>query len=170
MIRRAALLLICCALSLTAAQAQPPRPTPYMASIASGRAMMRTGPGQTYPGTWLYVRRDLPIRVLRIYHEWRMIEDPGGTRGWMLVSLLSDQRTAIVRGEGLGYRRRSLAEVGFAHQHGRDLAGSLGRRGQDTRGVAIDGQGHFGGSIARFPGARPIRFHVIQNCSSSAGC
>src|SRR5207253_2793067 len=101
MIRRAALLLICCALSLTAAQAQPPRPTPYMASIASGRAMMRTGPGQTYPGTWLYVRRDLPIRVLRIYHEWRMIEDPGGTRGWMLVSLLSDQRTAIVRGAGL---------------------------------------------------------------------
>jgi SH3-like domain-containing protein len=29
-----------------------------------------------------------------------MIEDPGGTRGWMLVSLLSDQRTGIVVGEG----------------------------------------------------------------------
>ena len=101
MLRRAFLLLFCCALSLTTARAQPPRPTPYMASIASGRAMMRTGPGQTYPGTWLYVRRDLPIRVLRIYHEWRMIEDPDGTRGWMLVNLLSDQRTAIVRGEGL---------------------------------------------------------------------
>ena len=72
-----------------------------MASIASGRAMMRTGPGQNYPGTWLYMRRDLPIRVHRVYRDWREIEDPGGTKGWMLVSLLSDQRTGIVIGEGL---------------------------------------------------------------------
>jgi SH3-like domain-containing protein len=105
--RRAAILLAACALSLGTAQAQAPRETPYMASIASGRAMMRTGPGQTYPGTWLYVRRDLPIRVLRVYREWRMIEDPGGTRGWMLVSLLSDQRTGIVVGEGNAELRES---------------------------------------------------------------
>ena len=101
MVRRAALLLLCCALSLTAAEAQPPRPTPYMASISSGRAMMRTGPGENYPGTWLYVRRDLPIRVVRVYRDWRMIEDPGGTRGWMMYRLLSDQRTGIVVGEGM---------------------------------------------------------------------
>jgi SH3-like domain-containing protein len=107
MVRRAALLSVVCALSLTTAQAQPQRETPYMASISAGRAMMRTGPGQNYPGTWLYTRRDLPIRVLRIYHEWRYIEDPGGTKGWMLVSLLSDQRSAIVTGEGLAELRES---------------------------------------------------------------
>jgi len=105
--RRAAILLAACALSLTTAQAQPQRETPYMASISSNRAMMRTGPGRNYPGTWLYTRRDLPIRVLRIYHEWREIEDPGGTKGWMLVSLLADQRTAIVTGEGLAELRES---------------------------------------------------------------
>ena len=107
MLRRAALLLVACALSLTTARAQPPRETPYMASIASGRAMMRTGPGQNYPGTWLYTRRDLPIQVVRVYREWREIVDPGGTRGWMLVSLLSDQRTGIVTGEGLAEMRES---------------------------------------------------------------
>jgi SH3-like domain-containing protein len=85
-------------LSLAPAAAQPPRPTPYWASIASGRAMMRTGPGQNYPGTWEYVRADLPIRVIEVYRDWRKIEDPDGTKGWMLVRLLSDQRTAIVRG------------------------------------------------------------------------
>ena len=105
--KSAALLPVACLLSLTTAEAQPPRETPYMASIASNRAMMRTGPGRTYPGTWLYTRRDLPIRVLRIYHEWREIEDPGGTKGWMLVSLLADQRTAIVTGEGLAELRES---------------------------------------------------------------
>lgn len=58
---------------------------------------MRTGPGRNYPGTWLYKRRDLPIRVLKVYPNWRLIEDPDGTRGWMLVTLLSDRRTAIVK-------------------------------------------------------------------------
>ena len=61
------------------------------------QAMTRAGPGKNYPGVWLYQRRDLPIRVVRKYENWRMIEDPGGTRGWMLVSLLSDRRTAVVK-------------------------------------------------------------------------
>ena len=78
------------------AAAQEKKP-PYWASIASGEAMMRTGPGRNYPGTWLYKRRDLPVRVVKTYPNWRMIEDPDGTRGWMLVTLLSDTRTAIVK-------------------------------------------------------------------------
>ena len=102
MLKRAAavLLLIAGLMSLGVATAQTPRPLPYWASIASGRAMMRTGPGQNYPGTWLYVRPDLPIRVVEVYRDWRKVSDPEGTTGWMLVRLLSDQRTAIVlRGE-----------------------------------------------------------------------
>ena len=87
-------LLILAAAAPAAAQDKTP---PYWASIASGEAMMRTGPGRNYPGTWLYKRRDLPIRVLKIYPNWRLIEDPDGTRGWMLVTLLSDRRTAIVK-------------------------------------------------------------------------
>ena len=91
-------IVLAAALSLGAAQAERTRQPPYMASISAGRAMMRTGPGQNYPGTWLYVRADLPIRVVRIHRNWRKIVDPDGTSGWMLVNLLSDQRTAIVRG------------------------------------------------------------------------
>jgi SH3-like domain-containing protein len=45
-----------------AAQEKQP---PYWASIASGEAMTRTGPGKTYPGVWLYKRRDLPVRVVK---------------------------------------------------------------------------------------------------------
>lgn len=79
------------------ALAQRDRPTPYWASISSGQAMMRTGPGRNYPATWLYVRRNLPVRVVEVHKSWRKVEDPGGTTGWMLVNLLSDARTAIVR-------------------------------------------------------------------------
>jgi SH3-like domain-containing protein len=97
--RIAAFLILAAGLfSFAAADAQRTRETPYWASIASGQAMMRTGPGQNYPGVWLYQRRDLPIRVIEVYRSWRKVQDPDGTTGWMLVSLLSDQRTAIVRG------------------------------------------------------------------------
>ncbi len=86
-------------LALAASASAQDKTPPYWASIASGEAMLRTGPGKNYPGVWLYKRRDLPIRVLRVYPNWRYIEDPDGVRGWMLVTLLSDRRTAIVRGD-----------------------------------------------------------------------
>ena len=84
-------------LTLAAPAAAQDKKPPYWASIASGEAMMRTGPGRNYPGVWLYKRRDLPIRVVKTYPNWRLVEDPEGTQGWMLVSLLSDRRTAIVK-------------------------------------------------------------------------
>jgi SH3-like domain-containing protein len=85
-------------LAVGAAQAQVDRPTPYWASISAGKAMLRTGPGRNYPATWLYVRADLPIRVIETYPNWRKVRDPDGTTGWMLQRLLSDTRTGLVTG------------------------------------------------------------------------
>lgn len=93
----AALLLAALAGAIGVAEAQ--RQPPYWASISAGRAMMRTGPAQTYPATWLYIRPDLPIRVIGVQGDWRRVQDPDGEIGWMLVRLLSDQRSGIVRGE-----------------------------------------------------------------------
>jgi SH3-like domain-containing protein len=78
------------------AAAQEKQP-PYWASIASGQAMTHTGPGRNYPNVWLYQRRDLPVRVVKKYENWRLIEDPDRAQGWMLVTFLSDRRTAIVK-------------------------------------------------------------------------
>jgi len=114
---------LCVALLLslaTAASAQDRKP-PYWASISSGEAMMRAGPGRNYPGIWLYKRRDLPIRVVQIYPNWRKIEDPDGTQGWMLVTLLSDRRTAIVKpGEPRDIRVKpnANAPVRYRVEHG----------------------------------------------------
>lgn len=73
------------------------KPVPYWASVASGEAMTRKGPAKTYPGIWLYKRRDLPVRVLKRHEHWRLIEDPDGERGWMLATLLSDRRSALIK-------------------------------------------------------------------------
>ena len=80
----------------TAAAAQEEQP-PYWASIASGQAMTHTGPGRTYPNVWLYQRRDLPVRVVKKYDNWRLVQDPDGAQGWMLATLLSERRTAVVK-------------------------------------------------------------------------
>jgi SH3-like domain-containing protein len=95
---RAFVLALAIVLIAPSAQAQQQRKTPYWASIAANEAMMRTGPGKNYPAVWKYRRGDLPIRVVEVYPSWRKIQDPDGTTGWMLVNLLSDQRTALVIG------------------------------------------------------------------------
>ena len=97
--KRFFLALILASLAFVPASAQREKKPPYWASIASGKAMMRTGPGRNYPATWLYVRADLPVKVIETYPSWRKIEDPGGEKGWMLQSLLSDTRTALVTGD-----------------------------------------------------------------------
>jgi SH3-like domain-containing protein len=108
-------------LAVASAQAQDERATPYWASISAGKAMMRTGPGRNYPATWLYVRADLPIRVVETYPNWRKVRDSDGTTGWMLQRLLSDRRTGLVTGDasqplreepGEGSKVRYLAEPG----------------------------------------------------------
>ncbi len=84
--------------ALAPSDAHAQRKPPYFASIASGKARMRTGPGRNYPSSWLYQREDLPIKVIDVYGDWRKIEDPDGTQGWMQVNLLSETRTAMVIG------------------------------------------------------------------------
>jgi SH3-like domain-containing protein len=108
-------------MSFAAPAAAQEKQPPYWASIASGEAMMRTGPGKNYPGIWLYKRRDLPVRVVKTYPQWRMIEDPDGTRGWMLVTLLSDRRTAIVRpGEPrpIHEKPNAASRIAYRAEHG----------------------------------------------------
>ena len=90
--------LIAIALPTQAPGADAKRKAPYLASIQASRARMRTGPARTYPASWLYQRAGLPVRVIAIHKEWRKVEDPDGTQGWMQGNLLSDTRTAIVKG------------------------------------------------------------------------
>jgi SH3-like domain-containing protein len=92
----AAALVATLSLDMSANAADPKKKVPYYASISAGRARMRTGPARTYPASWLYQRAGLPIRVVAVYKEWRKLEDPDGTVGWMQGNLLSEARTAMV--------------------------------------------------------------------------
>jgi SH3-like domain-containing protein len=83
-------------LPISAVQAAPARQTPYWASISEDEARMRVGPSLDFPSSWVYRRRDLPVKVIQVLGQWRKVEDSEGTQGWMHVRLLSDTATAIV--------------------------------------------------------------------------
>lgn len=74
---------------------------PYWASIIPGQAKLRTGPGRQFPATWLYQRAGLPVKVIETYPNWRKVEDPDGTQGWMQANLLSDDRAGLIRGTAI---------------------------------------------------------------------
>lgn len=88
-------LAFCGVLAAQTAHADTKAP-PYWASIAADEARMRVGPSLDYPSNWVYRRRDLPVKVVQVLGNWRKIEDPDGTQGWMHVRLLSAAETAVV--------------------------------------------------------------------------
>jgi SH3-like domain-containing protein len=96
-------------LALAAPAAAQDREVPYWASIRVAEVNMRVGPGGTYNIAWVYRRKQLPLRVLRLKEGWRLVEDPDGARGWVLGQFLSLDRTAFVRGKGLADMREKGA-------------------------------------------------------------
>lgn len=91
-------------------QAADEEKVPYWASIDAEVANMRVGPGNSFRIDWVYRRLHLPVKVIRREGSWRQIEDPDGTRGWMRDLLLSRQRGAIVKADGLVEMRAAPGE------------------------------------------------------------
>ncbi len=83
---------------------------PYWASISASEARLRTGPGRQFPASWLYQRAQLPVKVIATYPNWRKIEDPDGTQGWMQANLLSSERTGVVTGDVRSLRDKPSAK------------------------------------------------------------
>jgi SH3-like domain-containing protein len=71
-------------------------PLPRFVSLKSARVNMRVGPGRDYMVDWMYMRRGLPVEVIQEYDTWRKVRDSEGNEGWVLHSLLSGERMAIV--------------------------------------------------------------------------
>lgn len=124
------------------ADAQSGKAVPYWASIAQNEARMRVGPSLDYPSNWIYRRRDLPVKVIKVLGLWRQIEDPAGTTGWMHVRLLSDTATAIVRAEEAQLRETPTDGARVLY---RAQKGVVGRLSDCARGwCAMDVRGQRG--------------------------
>lgn len=80
----------------TAGKGESGLPLPRFVSLKADRVNLRTGPGTEYPTAWVYRRAGLPLEVVSEFEGWREVRDAEGATGWILQSLLSGRRTALV--------------------------------------------------------------------------
>jgi SH3-like domain-containing protein len=71
-------------------------PVPRYVSLKSDRVNLREGPSKEHRTAWVFQRAGLPVEVTAEFDNWRRIRDSEGSEGWVLHSLLSGRRTALV--------------------------------------------------------------------------
>ena len=71
-------------------------PLPRFASLKTDRVNLREGPSKDHATKWVYQRAGLPVEITAEFEIWRRVRDAEGVEGWVLHSLLSGRRTALV--------------------------------------------------------------------------
>jgi len=71
-------------------------PVPRYVSLKSDRVNLREGPSKDHRTVWVFQRARLPVEITAEFDIWRKVRDSEGTEGWVLHSLLSGRRTALV--------------------------------------------------------------------------
>lgn len=71
-------------------------PVPRYVSLKNDRVNLREGPSKEHRTSWVFQRAGLPVEVTGEFETWRRIRDAEGAEGWVLHSLLSGRRTALV--------------------------------------------------------------------------
>jgi SH3-like domain-containing protein len=95
-------------LSADTAKSSSGLPVPRFVTLAADKVFVRTGPALRYPIKWVYQRQRLPVEVVQEFDTWRKIRDMDGDDGWVHSSLLSGDRSVIVKGEAnLSIRREA---------------------------------------------------------------
>lgn len=102
--RRAAFAILAFSLTSALALADPlgpvgpvtKLPLPRYASLKVDRVNLREGPSKDHAIKWVYERAGLPVEITAEFEIWRRVRDSEGVEGWVLHSLLSGRRTALV--------------------------------------------------------------------------
>ena len=87
------------ATSLPAAERGPVTnlPLPRFVSLKAAEGNVRRGPSLSQRIDWVFKQRNMPLRITAEHGHWRRVEDKDGFGGWMHYSLISGNRTVIVR-------------------------------------------------------------------------
>ena len=70
--------------------------SPWIASLKTSKANLRTGPGKKYPIKWIYQKKGWPVKVIAELEHWRKIQTIDDIEGWFHKSQLSTKPTSIV--------------------------------------------------------------------------
>jgi len=121
-------------------------PLPRFASLKTDRVNLREGPSKDHATKWVYERAGLPVEITAEFEIWRKVRDSEGVEGWVLHSLLSGRRTALVTPNKKGENSKLYARPSASA----DLAATLQAgvivniRNCDGSWCLVDGDGFKG--------------------------
>jgi SH3-like domain-containing protein len=121
-------------------------PLPRFASLKTDRVNLREGPSKDHATKWVYQRAGLPVEITAEFEIWRKVRDSEGVEGWVLHSLLSGRRTALVTPNKKGENSKIYARASASA----DLAATLQAgvivnvRNCDGSWCLVDGDGFKG--------------------------
>ena len=121
-------------------------PLPRYASLKTDRVNLREGPSKDHATKWVYERAGLPVEITAEFEIWRKMRDSEGVEGWVLHSLLSGRRTALVTPNKKGENSKIYARP----SESADLAATLQSgvivniRSCDGAWCLVDGDGFKG--------------------------
>ena len=124
---------------------------PRYASLKTDRVNLREGPDKAHATKWVFQRAGLPVEITAEFETWRKVRDSEGSEGWVLHSLLSGRRTALV---APGKKKETFKAFTSASERG-DLAATLESgvivniRSCDGAWCYVDGDG-FKGYIQQY--------------------
>ena len=104
------------------------------------------GPSKDHATKWVYERAGLPVEITAEFEIWRKVRDSEGVEGWVLHSLLSGRRTALVTPNKKGETSKLYARASASA----DLAATLQSgvivniRNCDGAWCLVDGDGFKG--------------------------
>jgi len=96
-------------------------PLPRFASLKTDRVNLREGPSKDHATKWVYERAGLPVEITAEFEIWRRIRDSEGVEGWVLHSLLSGRRTALVTPT----KRAEVSKIYARPSESSDIAATL---------------------------------------------
>jgi SH3-like domain-containing protein len=71
-------------------------PIPRFVSLKAEKVNVRRGPSSDHPVAWVFQRKGMPVEIVAEFENWRRIRDSEGEEGWILQSMLTGKRTALV--------------------------------------------------------------------------
>jgi len=121
-------------------------PVPRYVSLKTDRVNLREGPSKDHATTWVFQRAGLPVEITAEFETWRKVRDSEGSEGWVLHSLLSGRRTALVA----PWKKNENFKIFAKASESSDLAATLQSgvigniRSCDSGWCLIDGDGFKG--------------------------
>lgn len=119
---------------------------PRYVSLKTDRVNLREGPSKDHATTWVFQRAGLPVEITAEFETWRKVRDSEGSEGWVLHSLLSGRRTALVAPWKKGENFKIFVKANESSDLAATLqSGVIGNiRSCDATWCLIDGDGFKG--------------------------